>query len=101
MWSNLVTQGTKEETHEDGSTNTDNARGPDFFLGKRESSTDLGKKRSDGEPDEKGNEETQPREVEGSHVRAGEAAKLDLGGSVILIRVDVKGVGVVLLPFGL
>ena len=61
-------------------------------LDKRESSTDLGKKRSDGEPDEKGNEETQPREVEGSHVRAGEAAKLDLGGSVILIRVDVKGV---------
>ena len=32
---------------------------------------------------------------------AREVAKLDLGGSVILIRVDGESVGIVLLPFGL
>jgi hypothetical protein len=99
--SDLVTEGTEEETHEDGSTDTDDRRGPELLLVQAQGDLDLGKKRSNGEPDEKGNEETQPREVEGSHVGTREVAKLDLISSVILIRVDDKSVRIVLFPFGL
>jgi len=100
-WSDLVTEGTEEETHENGSSDTDDRRGPDFLLGQIQSGTDLGKKRGNGEPDEEGNEETQPGEVEGSHVWAREVAKLDLISSVILFGVDLKLVRVVFLPFSL
>jgi hypothetical protein len=99
--SDLVAEGTKKESHKDGSTNTDNRRSPDFFLGQTKRIADLTKKRSDGEPDEKGDEEAQPRKVEGSHVGTRKVAKLDLSGSVILIGIDLKGVLLVLLPFGL
>jgi hypothetical protein len=63
--------------------------------------TDLIKKRSDGEPDEKGDEEAQPRKVEGYHVGTRKVAKLDLSGFIILIGIDIKGVLLELLLFAL
>lgn len=63
--------------------------------------SDFGEKRSNGEPDEKGDKESPPRAVEGSHVRSGNGTKLDCLGLVILARVDIDPVFVILLPFGL
>lgn len=66
----LITGGSEDETHCDGSSDTNNGRSPDLLLAQSKILLDLGKKRGNGEPDEKGNEETEPREVEGSHVGA-------------------------------
>jgi hypothetical protein len=95
----LVATRSKDETHEDGSPDTDNGGSPEFLLGKVKGDLDFRKEWGNGEPDEKGNEETPPRAVEGSHVRASKTAKLDLGGLVILVRVDVDRVRLVLLEF--
>ena len=97
----LVTGRSKDETHEDGSTYTDNGGSPDLLLGESKIVTDLREKRGDGEPDEESAEETPPRAVEGTHVRAGKRAKLDGGSLVILVRVDINVVGVVFLPLSL
>ena len=94
----LVTGRSKNETHEDGSTYTDNVGGPKLFLGEIKSVLDLSEKRSNGEPNEKGNEKAPPRAVEGTHVGAGEVAKLDLSGLVVLVGIDVHSVSIILLP---
>ena len=94
--SELVAGGSEEETHEDGSGDADNRRSPDLLLGQVEGRPDLREKRSDGEPDEEGDEETPPRAVEGTHVWAGEVAQLDLAGLVILVGVDLQGVSLIL-----
>ena len=93
----LVAGGSKNETHEDGSSDTDDGGRPDLLLGQAKRVLDLRKERSDGEPDEEGNEEAPPRAVEGTHVRAREVAQLDLGGLVILVGIDVQDVRLVLL----
>jgi len=93
----FVASRSKDETHKDCSTNSNNRRSPDFLLGNLEGILDLRKERSNGKPDEESNEETPPRAVEGSHVWAGKAAKLDLRGLVILIWVDIDGIGLVFL----
>ena len=93
----FVASRSKDETHKDCSTNSNNRRSPDFLLGNFEGILDLRKERSNGKPDEESNEETPPRAVEGSHVWAGKAAKLDLRGLVILIWVDTDGIGLVFL----
>jgi hypothetical protein len=64
----LVAHGSQNETHHDGTSDTNDRRSPDILLGDPESVFTLGKERSDGEPDEKGNEEASPRAVEGAHV---------------------------------
>lgn len=93
----LVAHRAEDETHADGTGDGDDGGGPDLLLGDAKVRADLGKKRGDGEPDEEGNEEAPPRAVEGAHVRAGEVAKLDLLGLVILVGVDLEDVGLVLL----
>ena len=97
----LVTEGSEEETHEDGSTNTNNGGGPDFLLANTQVITDLREQRSNSEPDEEGNEETRPRVVESTHVGASKRHQLDLSGLIILIRVNFDMVLRVLLPFSL
>ena len=72
-----------------------------MFLFKSKGVLDLTKKRGNGEPDEEGDEKSPPRAVEGPHVWAREVAELDLGRSVILVWVDLKGVLVVLFPLSL
>merc|ERR1719446_462476 len=94
----LIASRSEDETHEDGSSDSSNGGSPDLLLGKVKILLDLGQERSNGEPDEEGNEETPPRHVEGSHVGAGERTKLDGGGLVILVRIDIDPVLVVLLP---
>jgi len=94
----LIAGRSEDETHEDGSSDSGNGGSPDFLLGEAKIRLDLSQERSDGEPDEESNEETPPRHVEGSHVRAGKGTKLDGGGLVILVRIDVDEVLVVLLP---
>ena len=95
----LVTHGAEEETHKDRSTNTGNGRRPDLLGGQIEIGTDLGKEGGNSEPDEKGNEETHPRAVEGTHVGTGEVTELDFLGLVILVGVDLTNVLGVLFPF--
>lgn len=98
-WSVLVAHRTEKETHEDGSSDTNNGGGPDLLLGEPKGILDLTKKGGDSEPDEEGNEKSPPRVVKCSHVRAGKVAKLDLRGSVILVGVDGKDVRLVRLIF--
>jgi hypothetical protein len=93
----LVATRSKDETHEDGSSDTDNGGSPELLLGEIKGVLDLRQERGNGEPDEESNEETPPRAVEGSHVRASKTAKLDLSSLVILVRVDGDRVGLVLL----
>jgi hypothetical protein len=93
----FVASRSKDETHEDGSSHTDNRGSPELLLGKVKGDLDFRKEGGNREPDEKGNEETPPRAMEGSHVRASKTAKLDLGSLVILVRVDRDRVGLVLL----
>ncbi len=59
----------------------------------------LGKERGEGEPNEEGAEEGDPRHVEGAHVWAFPAEELDFCGLVILRRVDFDVVGLVFLDF--
>jgi hypothetical protein len=87
--------------HENGSTDTNDGRGQDLLGFQLQRGADLGKKRGDGEPDKERDEETPPRAVVGTHVGAGETAKLDFRGLVSLVGVDVKTVLRVLLPFSL
>jgi len=94
----LVTGRSEDETHEDSTSDSDNGGSPDFLLGQTKIDLDLGKKRSNGEPNEEGDEKSPPGAVEGSHVRAGEGTKLDSGGLVILVGVDLNGVFRVCLP---
>ena len=97
----LVTEGSKEETHEDGSTNTNNGGGPHFLFGNTQVITDLRKQRSNGKPNEESQEKGRPGEVESTHVGASKRHQLDLSGLVILIRVNFDMVLRVLLPFSL
>ena len=97
----LVAQRAEDEAHADGASDGNHRRGPDLLLGDAEVGTDLGKEGGDGEPDEEGDEEAPPRAVEGAHVRAGEVAKLDLLGLVVLVGVDLEDVRLVLLGLGL
>ena len=97
----LVAEGTQEETHEDGSTDSEDGGCPNLLLVEADSVTDLGQEWSDGEPDEEGDEEPPPRAVKGSHVWTGKAAKLNFLGTVILIRIDLDGIGLVFLPLSL
>jgi len=94
----LVAKGTEKKAHKDGTSNTDDGRGPNLLLGKAESGTDLREERRNGEPDEKGDEETPPGAVEGSHVGSREVAELDFGRLVILVGIDSDRVRAVLLP---
>jgi len=96
----LVASRSHDESHQNGSSDTDNGGCPDLLLGQSQCFLDFTQKRSDCEPDEKGNEETPPRHVEGSHVGACERAELDGLGSVILVGIDLDPVLVVLLPLG-
>ena len=95
----LVASRSESETHKDGSSDTDNGRSPDLFLGQAESLLDFGEKRSNGEPNEKGDKERPPRAVEGTHVGTGEVAELDFLGLVILVRIDLQDISLVLLDF--
>jgi hypothetical protein len=59
----------------------------------------LGQKRGDGEPDEEGHEEGEPRHVKRAHVRAREAKELDFRDLVILPGINLAVVGAVFLDF--
>ena len=67
-----------------------------MLFGKTDGIFDLSEKRSDSEPDEEGNEETPPREVECSHVRTREVTQLNLGRLIVLLWVDSKYVRIIL-----
>ena len=99
--SDLGTERTKDETHDDGTSDSDDVGCPNLFLGQAESVADFGQKRSDGEPDEECDEESPPGAVECSHVWTCKVAQLDFGGLVILVGIDVDGVLRVLFPFSL
>lgn len=99
--SQLVTQGPHEETHQNSRTNTNNVGRPHILLGDTNVVTDFAQKGGNGEPNEKGNEETPPRTVKGTHVGTTERAELDLGSTVVLVGVDGNAVLRVLLPFSL
>ena len=62
--------------------------------------TDLTQEGSNGEPDEEGDEESQPGAVKGTHVGTGEREEFDLRSAVILIRIDGERVGLKLFPEG-
>jgi hypothetical protein len=94
----FVTTRTKDETHKDGTTNTNNVRSPKVLLGEVKGFLDFWQERGDREPDEESNKKGEPRAVECSHVRTLEAKHLDLSGFVILVRVNTDIVGIVLLP---
>ena len=97
----FITQGTHQETHHDGTSNTDNVGGPHVFLGNAKVITNLREKGSDGKPNEERDEKAPPGAVESAHMRPGERAKLDLRRLVILVRVGSDVVLRVLLPLGL
>ena len=97
----LVAERAEDEAHADGAGDGDDRREPDLLSVDADVGADLREERGNGEPDEEGNEEAPPRAVEGAHVRAGEVAKLDLLGLVILVGVDLEDVGLVLLGLGL
>jgi hypothetical protein len=59
----LIAGGSKDESHENGSSNTDDARSPDFFVGEVEILSNFRQKGSNGEPNEKGDEETPPDRI--------------------------------------
>lgn len=94
----FVTTRTKDETHKDGSTDTDNVRSPEILLREVNGFLDFGQERGNGEPNEERNEESKPGAVESSHVRALEAEHPNLSGSIILVGVNIDVVGIVLLP---
>mmetsp|Transcript_30137 Transcript_30137/g.73243 ORF Transcript_30137/g.73243 Transcript_30137/m.73243 type:complete len:193 (-) Transcript_30137:616-1194(-) len=54
----LVAHGTKDETHEDGTTDTGDGRGPNFLLRETQVVTDFSEQGSNREPDEERDEET-------------------------------------------
>jgi len=62
-----------------------NRTGPNFFLGNAQIATDFTQEWPNSKPYKKGNEETPPRTVKGSHVRTTERTKADLAGLVILV----------------
>jgi hypothetical protein len=63
--------------------------------------TNFREKRSNSKPDEEGNKETPPGEMESTHVGALKGAELDFSGLVILVRVYIQLIGLVLLPLSL
>ena len=71
------------------------------MLGEAKIGLDFSQERGNGEPNEESNEETPPRHVECTHVRASKRTKLDGGGLVVLVGVNIDIVLVVLLPLGL
>ncbi len=95
--SELITKGSKNKTHDDGSGNGANVGGPDILLADVERNLYLGKKRGDGEPNEESNEESPPRAMESTHVGSGEVAKLDFGCLIILVGVNLTDVSLVFL----
>ena len=97
----LIAGRSKDETHEDGSSDSGNGGSPDFLLGEAKIGLDFSQERGNGEPNEESNEETPPRHVECTHVRASKRTKLDGGGLVVLVGVNIDIVLVVLLPLGL
>ena len=99
--SEFVTQGSKSKTQKNGSSYTTDTGRPNLELSQCKSLTDFWKKGGGCEPDEESNEEAEPRAVEGTHVWAGEVAKLDFSSFVILVGVDIELICLVLLPFGL
>jgi hypothetical protein len=97
----LVTQRTKNEAHNNGPSNADNGRCPNFLLGQIQRGANLGKERRNGKPNEKCDKERPPRAVKGSHLRSRKVAELDFRGLVVLVRVDVHGIALVHFPFHL
>ena len=97
----LITNRPVYKAHEDSSSDRADVGCPDLLLVKVESFLNLRHKRSDGEPDEESGEKAKPGAVEGTHVWAGEVAKLDFSGLVILVGVDIECVCLILLDFGL
>lgn len=65
------------------------------MLGKTKGRLHFWEQRSNREPNKEGDEESEPRKVECSHVRAGKVAQLNLGGSIILKRIDGASIGLV------
>ena len=95
----LVARRSEDETHKDGSTDSENGRRPDLLFAQIQRLLNLGLKRSNGKPNEKGHKEGPPGAVKGTHVRTGEVTQLNLQSPVILLRIHVQDIGLVL--FGL
>ncbi|CAM9341566.1 unnamed protein product, partial [Ectocarpus sp. 8 AP-2014] len=90
-----VAEGAHDETREHGGGHGRDVGVVHLELGHAEVGLDLLHEGGEGEPGDEGHEETEPREVEGSHVGASEAVELEHGGLVLLLGVDGHVIAVV------